>query len=475
MARRAAGLGEVPSFAPLGPICRQKDLLLALGIVSAPDYHGRRLAQRHSWMRWPNVGHDGEAQICGTFVVRAGRAPRGVSTALQREAVVHNDMLLATAIAWNESRVRGPVLTLAHWLQHAAAVLPHARFVGKLDDDAYLHAPDLERLLRAALSHSSSPSRAHIFLGVLTWYHWYAKLFDTTRHGWSYSQAFSAGAQCRSRALNLPSCGESGCGTCVGPFIFGAGYLVVGSRPLIESVLAAGGLVAEAAQLARLDPKAMVDKAGHRHVQVMEDVWLGSVIHRYPLPQPVRYISLIGGRGGNSLYVDQWDFRLTRTALVVHVITKQLDRFLAIHDYMRNRPRMHCSRPFQLRCASNCATRAATAEGTGGHGIEVSNRSGSGSSSRSARGVGGTRTDVGRQRRHERCAAGSAAAETDGRVVDEMCSVHTTASASDGGAPCCGRQTNASCGQLFGSNKWPLAYRPQLAGLRRFEPVRLNA
>ena len=56
--------------------------------------------------------------------------------------------------------------------------------------------------------------------------------------------------------------------------------------------------------------------------QVMEDVWLGSVLHRYPPAAPVRYVSLLGGRGG--LYVDAWDMRLTRSAMLVHVITKQV-------------------------------------------------------------------------------------------------------------------------------------------------------
>ena len=84
--------------------------------------------------------------------------------------------------------------------------------------------------------------------------------------------------------------------------------------------------------------------------QVMEDVWLGSVLHRSPPAAPVRYVSLLGGRGGSplhlpcispasrlylgryvsllggrgGLYVDAWDMRLTRSAMLVHVITKQV-------------------------------------------------------------------------------------------------------------------------------------------------------
>ena len=30
----------------------------------------------------------------------------------------------------------------------------------------------------------------------------------------------------------------------------------------------------------------------------MEDIWLGSIIYRYPLPVPVHYVSLLGDRTG---------------------------------------------------------------------------------------------------------------------------------------------------------------------------------
>ena len=44
----------------------------------------------------------------------------------------------------------------------------------------------------------------------------------------------------------------------------------------------------------------------------MEDVWLGSMLHRFPLSKPVRYVSLLGDRVG-QLYVDAWDFRIARS------------------------------------------------------------------------------------------------------------------------------------------------------------------
>ena len=247
--------------------CSQnRDLVLALGVISAPDYHGRRMAQRHSWMRWPNVGHGDGHTVCGSFVVRAGDAPRGVATALLREADVHGDMLLARSIAFNESRVRGPIMSLAWWLLYAEHALPHAQFIGKLDDDAYLHSPDLERLLR--LSHMQLGPSANVYIGVLTWYHWYEKLFDNTRHAWNYKQAVGVGAWCRRNPLRVAgacgaSPGEMGeCGACVGPFAFAAGYLVVGSRALIHGLVATGGVASEARRLRAIRPSALLNKQG---------------------------------------------------------------------------------------------------------------------------------------------------------------------------------------------------------------------
>ena len=233
-------------------ICRQPALLLALGTISPPPFSQRRLAQRLTWMRWPNVGTSAPASICCVFVVRSGGAPAGHAGLLERERASFGDTLLADSIAWNESRVRGPVLVLAWWLQYAARALRHARFVGKVDDDAYLHAPDVEALLRQA---SALGPSAHVYLGVLTFYHWYPRIFEVTQHGWSLGAALErpAARWCRANALKLAAhveaCGAEGCGRCVGPFVFASGFLVVLSLPLAASLVAGGGLAAEEAAM----------------------------------------------------------------------------------------------------------------------------------------------------------------------------------------------------------------------------------
>ena len=50
----------------------------------------------------------------------------GIANNLWRELAAHSDMLLVQAIGWNESRVRGPVFSLAWWMQYSARAFQHA-------------------------------------------------------------------------------------------------------------------------------------------------------------------------------------------------------------------------------------------------------------------------------------------------------------------------------------------------------------
>lgn len=79
-------------------------------------------------------------------------------------------MLLVESIPWNETRVRGPVLTLAWWLKYVSINLSHARFVGKVDDDTYIHVPDLIRLLK--VTELSFGTSTNIYFGALSFCHW---------------------------------------------------------------------------------------------------------------------------------------------------------------------------------------------------------------------------------------------------------------------------------------------------------------
>ena len=145
----------------------------------------------------------------------------------------------------------------------------------------------------------------------------------------------------------------------------------------------------------------------------MEDVWLGSLLHRFPPKAPISYVNLFGGRQSAGLVVDQWDFRMTRAALLCHVITKQPNRLLALHDLVQQ-PGNHCPRPFRLRCSPDCSTRP---EATAGPRRAAS--------------------DCGRP--NQWC------------VVERKPRPHDACCSDEGGS-------NRSCSATFGSNAWPKRY-----------------
>ena len=198
--------------------------LVAIGIVSAPLFFERRMGIRSSWLRWANVGRNAPIHVC--FVVRAKDAPLRLQQLLDAEATSYMD-LLKISVNWNESRLKGPVLSLAAWLSHASRHYRSTPFVAKMDDDAYLHAPDLERLLRMAVGQRQSM----LYLGKLAWFHWHPDIFEQEGFGWTYGQAYESGRRCRNAtppAVSAP---------CTGPFPFATGFLMLLSMRLAASVV----------------------------------------------------------------------------------------------------------------------------------------------------------------------------------------------------------------------------------------------
>ena len=327
-------------------LCPQRDLLLAIGIIGTPRFIGRRMAIRESLMRWPNVGHHSDAEVCAAFIVRAGGAPKALQ--LEREARTQGDMLLVESVAWNETRIRGPSLSLAWWLNYARAELKQARFIAKVDDDTYLHAPDLGRLLRHI--ESTLGANSNVYLGALTFCHWYPKLFDMTQHALTLRGALNAGKWCRKNELAWVNPEQGGAGRCEGPFPSAPGYLIVLSSSLVGEISA--GLHADADRLRNMNPSAMRNRLGRQLELIYEDAWLGSVLHRFPPKRPVNYLLL--PTRSPRMYVElTFNFRVARSALLTHVRSKRPEHYLAAHAFTKDHE-LHCSRVFQLECERRC-------------------------------------------------------------------------------------------------------------------------
>ena len=142
------------------------------------------------------------------------------------------------------------------WLQHAHRHFHSAQFIAKMDDDAYLHVPDLLSLLRVldatepapGMAASSSPM---LYLGKLACFHWHADIFEHAGFGWTYGMAHEAGAKCRNRSRGSHDAPRSALAPCVGPFPFATGFLAVLSLPLVSFLANTAAVLADSERLAR--------------------------------------------------------------------------------------------------------------------------------------------------------------------------------------------------------------------------------
>jgi len=146
---------DVRCSARIGQGSQQK-VLLALGVIANPAAPARR-----SWLRRTNgrfVCSDGRPcaqQLAQRFVI--GTLAARVADASSRcelllgEAAVHGDLFFVRAVDGPPADHKGPNVgcidkTFA-WYQAALSAFPRAEFIGKTDDDAFHHLPNLEELL----------------------------------------------------------------------------------------------------------------------------------------------------------------------------------------------------------------------------------------------------------------------------------------------------------------------------------------
>ena len=266
------------------------ETLVAIGVLSAPHFVERRDSLRSSWLRSSLVGRGRPVRVL--FVVRA----LGIPSSLECQLAVEqrqNDDIVRAAVPWNESRLRGPVLSLAAWLEFAAKEFHAAPFIAKMDDDAYVHVADLVVLLRTAQAkREPSPHVDLTYMGAMSWFHWHPAIFERSGFGFTFDEAWKMGRPCRNVTVAEQRCHHAGCGACVGPFPFAAGFLVILSTPLAAALTRSPGLRSDLAALRAIDPTQLVSRQGRKQGKLMEDIWLGSLLYRFPPPQPVRYVAL---------------------------------------------------------------------------------------------------------------------------------------------------------------------------------------
>ena len=91
--------------------------------------------------------------------------------------------------------------------------------------------------------------------------------------------------------------------------------------------------------------------------QVMEDVWLGSLLYRFPPAEPIRFVTL-SELNARTLVSDEWGLHVSRTALLVHLRAKHPARMLALHEFMTGADGSgtsgHCTCLTRLACHGGC-------------------------------------------------------------------------------------------------------------------------
>ena len=162
-------------------------------------------------------------------------------------------------------------------------------YISKMDDDAYLYTPVLESLLMRVQQVAPNPER--IYLGPMSWFHWMPDIFERSGFGWRYTMSWSMGAHCRNVTTSEERCRWKGCGACEGPFPFASGYLVVVTTALARDVLVASTTLLDDTRRLRAISR-LPTRTGGRQSKVMEDIWIGSLLHRGPPTKPVTYVAL---------------------------------------------------------------------------------------------------------------------------------------------------------------------------------------
>ncbi len=160
--------------APLDEIARA-GYTTVIGVMSAPKNPGRRRTVRSTWFRWEQ-----SSRVLLCFLLGGQGNPPELQAKLSAEAAKHRDIL------WLDNATDQGVPTLKgyEWWKTADRLAATSgstvRFLGKSDDDIFLHVPNLERDLERL------HCREHIYYGNIGWTGYIA--LDWRPCGWSWGK-----------------------------------------------------------------------------------------------------------------------------------------------------------------------------------------------------------------------------------------------------------------------------------------------
>ena len=263
----------------------------AIGVLTTPDNGVRRRIARDGWIA--DAAPNG---VAVRFLLRAVGLPVATRARLDDEQRTQGDLLFMRVSA-REHRLRGRILALHAWLRMALVVCPVCKWVCKADDDTHVTTHGLRLVLQEVDGRLGVRARA--LVGHLAWHTW--NKFEFMHH--SYYGAYDrnvlresrraiewfgkSGADAAAtdpklrRALERcrPGGPLTGCGWCPteeecdGPFPFAVGWLI-GLSSALAAELRASELVWREVH------RALPSVNRSWGPPAMEDIWLGSVLHR---------------------------------------------------------------------------------------------------------------------------------------------------------------------------------------------------
>ena len=283
------------------------DPLITLGVLSAADYWCRRAAIRNSWVQYPEVD---SGEVLFGFLSAVGPDP---PARLIAEAHEFGDIvMLQTNVT---SRNIGPMLTVYRWLQYASVELPYSRahYVAKLDDDGFVHVPEMAvhlRLLR-------DMGKRFVYYGIFyytVWQHYNLRVGAST---YTSHQAKKANERCTSD------------GNCSEAFGFAAA-----PAQIIGLDLARALATSPRAMTYTQGSRAILDDAKKSKTFATEDSFLGYAINDL-LPKDFTGVTLAKIDRFGYTY-DDWGFLMKPTTIFYHDKMKSEFRMRAAWLYARD-------------------------------------------------------------------------------------------------------------------------------------------
>jgi hypothetical protein len=198
-----------PRLSSCAPTFSDAPPLAVIGILSTPSRRAFRDASRQTWhRRLP-------ASMPSWFALRGLGLPH--NSAVYDEAAAHGDVILLAAQS-NLSRALGPLHSVYLWYRCAVRMHAAAPFVGRLDDDTWLHVPAVEALLAALVPRAREGDE--LWVGTFEGYSWDEASGQPI--GWAGYFPTTTTCVARGRAGGAPA-DQRANRSVVGPFNFAKG------------------------------------------------------------------------------------------------------------------------------------------------------------------------------------------------------------------------------------------------------------